>query len=104
MKKIINGKRFDTEKSICIGSYEYANSGDFNRVCEGLYITPISKQYFLAGEGGANTKYRTVVSQNSWTGGDLIQPMDKEDAFEWAQEYLQPHEVEKHFTDMIEDA
>jgi len=104
MKKIINGKRYDTKKAVLIGSYEYSNPGDFNYISESLYVTPISKSYFLAGEGGANTKYRQSVSQNTWSGGELIQPLSREDAFEWAQEYLSAGEVEKHFLDMIEDA
>ena len=104
MKKIINGKRYDTEKATLIGEYDYEYPGDFNYISEGLYITPRSKIYFIAGEGGANTKYRETVSQNTWSGGEMIQPLEKEDAFEWAQRHLTPDEVEEHFGDMIEDA
>ena len=104
MKKIINGTRYDTDKAERIGYYSYSNSGDFNYLCEKLYITPISKKYFLAGEGGANTKYREAMSQNSWSGGERVLPMDEETAFRWAQEYLSADEVEEYFLDMIEDA
>jgi len=104
MKKIINGTRYDTDKAELIGSYSFANYRDFNYLCEELYITPISKKYFLAGEGGANTKYRETVSQNSWTGGERILPMDKETAFEWAQEYLDTAQIENYFSEMIKNA
>ncbi len=104
MKKIINGKRYDTEKSTIVGEYSFSSFGDFNYISEGLYVTPRSKSYFLAGEGGANTRYRQTVSQNTWAGGEIIQPMSKEDAFAWAQEYLSADEVEAFFSDMIEEA
>ncbi len=104
MKKIIKGKRYDTEKATRIGSYEFGNRTDFNHIREELFITPRSKEYFLAGMGGANTKYRESVSQNTWSGGERILPMDKESAFMWAQEYLDADDVEEHFSDMIEDA
>lgn len=104
MKKIINGKRYDTEKAECIGGYSYGYPSDFNYIHEALYVTPRSKSYFLAGEGGANTKYSTTVSQGSWSGGERIQPMSESDAFEWAQRYLEPDEVEKYFSHLIQDA
>lgn len=104
MRKIINGQRFDTEKSILIGEYSFSNPGDFNYMEEGLYVTPKSRQYFISGSGGANTRYSQTVSQNTWTGGDKIQPLSREDAFKWAQQYLDEDEIEKHFADLIEDA
>ena len=104
MKKIINGKRYDTEKAKLIGNYRYSHQGDFNFVDEDLYITPRSKTYFLAGSGGPNTKYRSYSGDNSWGGGEKIQPLSKKDAFAWAQEYLESDEIEKHFSDIIEDA
>ncbi len=104
MRKIINGRRYDTDKCELIGEYSYSNPGDFNYMAEGLYVTPKSGQYFIAGEGGANTKFSQTVSQNTWSGGELIQPLSKDDAFAWAQRHLQPDEVEKHFSDIIEDA
>jgi hypothetical protein len=104
MKKIINGKRYDTEKAICIGGYQYSIGGNFNYISEYLYITPRSKSYFLAGEGGAMTKYAKRASDNSYCGGEKIIPLTENDAFVWAQEYLQSEEIEKHFSHMIEDA
>ena len=104
MKKIINGKRYDTDKAVCIGSYKHSHAGSINYVNEGLYVTPRSGKYFIAGSGGANTKYSQRVSNNSWSGGDRIQPLSKEDAFEWAQHYLDEKDIENHFHDLIQDA
>ena len=104
MKKVINGLRYDTEKSIRVGSYEFSNSRDFNWVFETLYQTPRSKKFFLAGEGGANTKYRTTVAQNTWSGGDGLFPLEREEALDWAERYLDPEIIDEFFGDMIEDA
>jgi hypothetical protein len=102
MKAVINGKRYDTEtaKLICESSFE--NPSNFNYYDEGLYITK-NGAYFLAGKGGANSKYRTTVAQNSWSGGSAIIPMDKKQAFEYCQQ-VDTTACEEYFSDIIEDA
>ncbi len=104
MKKVINGKIYDTEKATEIHSYSFSNPRDFNYVNETLYQTPRSKVFFLAGEGGANTKYRVAVGQNEWSGGEKICPLTKEQALEWAETYMDGDDIERYFGDMIEDA
>lgn len=109
MKKIINGKRFDTSKSITIGSFDNIGSGassttDFHYWEATLYKTPRSGQYFLAGSGGPMSRYAEASGNNSWSGGEGITPMSKEDAFEFAQQYLSTSEIEEEFSDMIEEA
>ena len=37
MKKIINGKRYDTDTAKELGSWSYSHYGDFAYVCETLY-------------------------------------------------------------------
>lgn len=104
MRRIINGNRYDTEKSHLIGCWSsFSSPSDFNYIQESLYITPRSKQYFLAGEGGANSKYSIPTSQN-WRGaGEKIIPMSEDQAFEWAQEYLDSDTVEIFFEDKIKE-
>ena len=104
MKAIIHGVRYDTEKATLIGSYSYSSSGDFNHWEATLYKTPRSNKYFLAGSGGPMSRYSQTIGQNEWSGGERIDPLTKEQAFEWAQQYLAAEEVEEHFADMIEDA
>lgn len=70
MKKIINGKKYDTETANAVGAY--ANSGrwcDFTHYEETLYQKRTG-EYFLHGEGGPMTKYAVAESQNCWTGGE----------------------------------
>jgi hypothetical protein len=104
MKKIINGKRYDTDKATLIGSRTESNPTDFRWIDESLYVTPRSRQYFLAGEGGAMTQYSVPVDNNARGGGSKIIPLTQAQALEWAETYLDADDVEEHFSDLIEDA
>lgn len=103
MKKVIGGKVYNTETATLIGEWSYGYPNDFNYVSEGLYKTP-KGAYFMAGEGGANTAYSRPCGQNCWTGSEDIVPMTRQEAFEWAQRYLEPKEFEEEFADLIEEA
>lgn len=97
MKKIINGKRYDTETAELCGSREYGYPGDFDHVSEELYQKRTG-EFFLHGEGGANSKYREEISMNSWSGGEKIIPLTDDEAREWAEKYLYATDYEKLFT------
>lgn len=103
MKKIIDGLKYDTEKSILIG--EGGNDlppNDFNYCWESLYRTK-KGVFFLAGEGGAMSKYATKCG-NSWCAGDAITPMTDKEALSWAENNLDSDTIEEHFKDIIEEA
>lgn len=109
MKKIVNGLRYDTSKATAIGSYDNVGDGcdsasDFRYWEATLYVTPRSGRYFLAGEGGAMSRFSQSAGQNSWRGGSDIIPLTKDEAMEWAQQYLDTRTVEEYFADAIEDA
>jgi hypothetical protein len=109
MKKIINGKRFDSHNAITIGHYDNIGHGassmsDFHWWEATLYRTQRSGQYFLAGEGGALSRFAQSAGQNSWTGGEDLVPMTKAEAMEWAERYLDAETVEEYFGDEIVDA
>ena len=106
MKKIVNGKIYDTEKATLIGesSSSDAYRGDFRYWEAGLYITPRSKSFFLAGESGPQTRFAQSAGQNSWTGGKDLIPMTREQALEWAEANLEPAIVEHYFADLLEEA
>lgn len=109
MKKILDGKRFDTKKANKLAEWDNLGHGadsmsDFHYCEMSLYQTPRSKQFFLSGSGGPMSRFAQSAGQNSWTGGSDIIPLTKEQAFEWAQEHLGAEEVDDLFGDMIEDA
>lgn len=88
MKKIINGKLYDTETAKCVGSW--SNGGgwrDFSHCEESLYRKRTG-EFFLFGEGGPMTKYAKSQGQNSWSGGEEIIPLSAAKAREWAEEHL----------------
>lgn len=102
MKKTIKGFRYDTEKAIKIGFFKGGNGINF--VNEALYVTPrVPKRYFLAGTGGANTKFRNNITSEKWEGTEKIIPLSKKDAVEWAVFYMKPSVFDKHFGDFLID-
>lgn len=103
MKKIINGKLYDTETARELGVDSYANSGDFNHWAERLYQKRTG-EFFLYGEGGPMTKYAVSVGQNSWSGGEKIIPLNVDAARKWVEEHLDADDYEAIFGLPDEDA
>ena len=62
MKKIIEGKMYNTETATYIGRYrtDTMSRRDFRYLEEELYQKR-TKEFFLCGEGGAMTKYAKVI-------------------------------------------
>lgn len=96
MKKIINGKRYDTETAQLIGSASYSNRTDFHFWNEELYRKKTG-EFFLFGEGGPASKYSQQVEQNTWSGGEQIMPLTLAEAQEWGEKYLDADEYEEVF-------
>ena len=103
MKRVIEGKRYDTATAREIGAWwnGYPTS-DFHYCEEKLYRTA-KGNFFLAGEGGALSQYARSHGDAKGSGEDIT-PLSREEAFQWAQEYLKPEEYAEHFSDLIEDA
>lgn len=97
MKAIINGLRYDTEKSILVGSTTFGAKGSYDRIEESLHKTPRAGRFFLAGVGGPKTRYARKVEANAWTGGSKIIPLTVEEAREWAEANLAADVIEAHF-------
>lgn len=95
MKKIINGRIYDTNTAKELGRDDqtYGNFSDWE---ETLYRKSTG-EYFLHGEGGPQTKYAQQVGENSWTGGEKIIPLSIESAQKWAEEHLEADDYERIF-------
>ena len=96
MKKIINSKKYDTEKAKKIGTYWYLEPGNINHISETLYRKRTG-EFFLHCYGGANTKYAVCVMSNEWTGGETILPISYENAKTFASQKLPAEEYESIF-------
>jgi hypothetical protein len=87
MKQIINRKIYDTKTATHIGGYcNNLREGDFRYIDEDLYLKKTG-EFFLAGEGGAMTKYSEKVG-TSYTNGYGINPLTEEEAMDWVEKYL----------------
>lgn len=103
MKKIINGRKYDTETAQELGHYSnYGSWNDFNHLEEGLYRKK-NGEFFLFGEGGARTRYARQVGSSTWSGGEEIRPLTIDEAREWAEKHLSADEYETIFGPVSED-
>lgn len=103
MKKIINGKKYDTETAELVGSTDNGLfPHDFNYLCHKLYRKRTG-EYFLHSEGGTNTRY-AVQDGTGWAGGGAIEPMGYDDARAWAEEHMTADEYEAEFGEVSEES
>ena len=103
MKKIINGKRYDTTTAERVGEWSNGQyTSDFRYCSEDLYRKR-SGEYFLHGEGGALSKYASSSGDSSgW--GENIRPLTLAQAQEWAESHLDGDEYEKIFGTVDENS
>ena len=102
MKKIINNRRYDTDKAEACGSASYSNRGDFSWWEETLYQKRTG-EFFLYGEGGPMSRYAVTIDQNSWSGGEKIMPLSLDAARQWAEKHLDADAYEKLFGEVTGD-
>lgn len=101
MKKIIKGRKYDTDtaKRICEYSRGYYNDLDF--ISEELYKKRTG-EFFLYGEGGARSKYAQYLGNDSYSGGERIIPLTYNQAKEFAEKYADPETYEDVFGEVDE--
>jgi len=103
MRQVIDGKVYDTETATLIANDSFGYPSDFKHWDESLYITK-KRTYFIAGSGGAMTKYAVSMGNNSTGGSSRIEPISKEEALSWLEKHGSAEDIEKYFPDMIEEA
>ena len=104
MKKVINGKLYDTEKAQRLASWENIQDvRSFSHMEETLYRKRTG-EYFLHGEGEARTRYARQYESNMWGHGEEIVPLTVQAAQEWAEEHLDGDEYEKIFGTVDEES
>lgn len=103
MKKIINGKMYDTDTAKRVGSIFHGDGlRDFRHYEETLYKKRTG-EYFLHGEGGPMSRYAESVGQNQWSGGEKIIPLDYKAATEWAEENMDADDYQEEFGEVSEE-
>ena len=96
MKKIIDGKMYNTETATKVADYGEDYASDINCWSEILYIKKTG-EWFLYGEGGPNSPYSERCGNNRWCGSSTIKPYTPEQAKRWLAEYDCVDEYIKYF-------
>ena len=103
MRRVIGRKIYDTATADKIASYSnglgYGNLNFFN---ESLYRSA-EGSWFLAGEGGANTGYRSYHG-NKIFGGEGLSALTPKEAREWLESYGETNALELCFGAELEEA
>lgn len=102
MKKIINGKLYNTDTARQIGSWDSNITDRLYWVNETLYQKQRG-EFFLHGEGGPGSKYAEPSGQGSWSSGEKIIPLSYDAAQAWAKEYLDANAYQAAFGPVEED-
>lgn len=100
MKRIINGKRYDTETAELIAEHSHLYAGDLGRFEEALYRTK-NGAWFLAGEGGPASKYARHEGNESLSSKGL-RVLTPEHAQAWLEARGELEALERFFH--VEDA
>ena len=97
MKKIINGKKYDTETAKALGGEDTRSLSqtDFRYFWETLYVKKTG-EYFLHGQGHGMTKYATRDGLMACWGSAII-PLSVQDAKNWAEKNLDADKFESIF-------
>lgn len=101
MKKIIEGKTYNTETAELLGTYQYLRRDDYHYCREELYRTK-KGTYFLYGEGGALTSYARYHG-GSATGGADFQVMSDKEAKVWAEKRLSADNTVRYLVNQRKD-
>ena len=102
MRKIINGKLYNTDSAHRIDVASFSNPRDFHYWEETLYQKKTG-EFFLYGEGGPMTKYAVSTGLNQWRGGEKIIPLDVEGAQKWVEDHSDDEVYERLWGKIPED-
>ena len=100
MRRIIDGKRYDTSTAEEIATATHGYKMEFSYYEETLYCKRTG-EYFLYGYGHGESKYAKQVL-GDWGPGEDIVPMTYEQARQWAERNLEADEYEREFGEVPE--
>ena len=102
MKKIINGKRYDTETAEEIGFWRTERSVTDFSYCEETLYRKRTREFFLYGEGGPSSPY-AIELYGMMGAGEAIVPLTEDEAKTWVEQKLDADTYEALFTVEEED-
>jgi hypothetical protein len=102
MKKVIEGKVYNTETAEKIHSWDNGYYGSDFKMCEETLYRTKKGAFFLHGEGGPMSKY-AVSHDNSSSYGSDIQVLSDAEVIEWLEDKNAIGAIEKLFPGHIEE-
>lgn len=104
MKKVIEGKLYDTETAKLVHSWDNGRYGnDFRYRSKELYLTK-KGNWFLHHAGGAMTDLSVSCGDNSFCGSENIEPISERDAMRFLETHEGTDAVLEYFGDQVEEA
>jgi hypothetical protein len=107
MKKIINGKVYDTETAVSLGSFYAGYSGDLNHREEELFRTP-KGAYFIDGGGHSYWSGRDIWKDENDNGEAYerwgVIAVTEEEALSWMERHGETEVIEEYFSHLLEEA
>ena len=100
MKKIINGKKYDTDTAKCLLTWDNGCTG-FSYCMEALYQKKTG-EFFLFGKGGPMSRYAIHYNNNYITGGEQIRPFTEQQARNWTENLFDGDDYEAIFGEVEE--
>lgn len=105
MKQIINGKRYNTATATLIADISPTGYflGDFRYEETAIYRTARGS-WFVAGKGGALSRWAKSVGQSGSCGGAGIEAITADEARSLLEVHREIGALERYFSEAIEDA
>lgn len=102
ISKVVDGLRYDTEKAVEICSFSSSESvNDFRYERTTLFQTKHGR-FFLAGYGGALSRWCRPEGNNGTTSGEGLEPVSVAEAQHFAEEHADADTVAQYFE--VDDA
>lgn len=89
MKKIIDGKKYDTETATLLAE-DRRSSGDSDWYREALYCAK-NGSFFLAGEGGATSSWGREIPHHGRDSGSGIRALSAAETRTWVEKHANDH-------------
>jgi hypothetical protein len=93
MRALFNGRLFDTDKAKKLGSWNNHFSHNNPNWCQQILYKTETGTYFL----------QLCVNTGRCEGENIYVMESEQEAFEWAQEKLDPDSVITHFSSFVEE-
>jgi len=97
MKKIIDGKKYDTETAVEVGYYSNDLPKSNFRWCKETLYRKRNGEFFLYGEGGGLSLYAHHLPNGSYCEGEKIVPISDAEAKRWCEQHLSYEEYVELF-------